>query len=103
MTSKYRRQVPLPADARLANSKRWATRFLTDANWTRLERLEQFCAERGYSLLEVAFAWLLKQPIVASVIAGATKPEQLKTNIEAATRLLRAEDIQEIDRITSLP
>ena len=101
LTGKYKRGVPFPEDARLAHSKRWASRFLTEANWTRLESLERFCTTRGHTLLQVAFAWLLKQPTVASVIAGATKPEQLKANIDAAQAALAAEDVEEINRITS--
>ncbi len=98
LTGKYQRDVPFPADARLRHSKRWANQFLTDQNWTRLGNLEKFCAARGRTLLQLAFGWLLAQPAVASVIAGATKPEQLKVNIESAAWPPSAEDLAEIDR-----
>jgi aryl-alcohol dehydrogenase-like predicted oxidoreductase len=75
--------------------------FMTDANWTRIERLEAFCAQRSHSLLELAFSWLAAQPVVACVIAGATKPEQLESNIKAADWALTADELQQIDAITS--
>jgi aryl-alcohol dehydrogenase-like predicted oxidoreductase len=51
-------------------------------------------------LLELAFAWLLARPGVASVIAGATKPEQLEQNVNAVAWKLTADELQEIDKIT---
>lgn len=98
LTGKYRRDAPFPADARLHHNHRWASHFLTDRNWTQLECLEKFCAARGGSLLQLAFGWLLAQPAVASVIAGATKPGQLKANVEAAAWTPAAEDMIEINR-----
>ena len=89
--------MPFPTDARLRHNKRWANQFLTDRNWTQIERLEKFCAARGCSLLQLAFGWLLAQPAVASVIAGATKPGQLKVNVEAAAWTPTAEDMIEIN------
>ena len=100
LTGKYQRDVPFPADARLRHNKRWAGHFLTDRNWTQLGRLEKFCATRGCSLLELAFGWLLARPAVASVIAGATKLEQLKLNVESAAWIPTAEDMTEINHCT---
>ena len=60
-----------------------------------------FCAARGRSLLELAFGWLLHRPAVASVIAGATTPEQVEANVRAAEWALSREDMDEIDRITA--
>jgi aryl-alcohol dehydrogenase-like predicted oxidoreductase len=100
LTGKYRRGAPLPAGTRLASMSRAAGR-LSDENWARLERLAGFAAERGHSLLELAFGWLLCRPAVASVIAGATSPEQVEENVQAAVRwLLTADEMQEIDRLT---
>jgi aryl-alcohol dehydrogenase-like predicted oxidoreductase len=65
-----------------------------------VERLEHFAAERGHSLLELAFSWLAQRPMVASVIAGATKPEQLEQNVRAADWSLTVEDMSEIDRLS---
>ena len=101
LTGKYRREVPLPAGARLATTPRQAERYLTEANWAVVERLEAFCAARGRSLLRLAIGWLLQRPAVASVIAGATTPEQVAANVRAAEWVLSREDMDEIDRITA--
>ena len=101
LTGKYTRNSPAPAGARLTETRRLAQRYLTDANWTVIERLEQFCGGRNRSLLELAFSWLLAQPAVSSVIAGATRPEQLERNARATDWLLTAEELAEIDRLSS--
>lgn len=101
LTGKYRRNAPLPAGARLAITERLAERYLTEPNWEMVERLGDFCAERGHSLLELAFSWLLHRPAVASVIAGATTQEQVAANIAAASWKLSREDMDEIDRLTA--
>jgi aryl-alcohol dehydrogenase-like predicted oxidoreductase len=101
LTGKYRRDAPLPAGARLTTTPRTAERYLTQANWAVVERLGAFCAARGHSLLELAFGWLLRRPAVASVIAGATAPEQVEANVRAAEWALSREDMDEIDRITA--
>jgi aryl-alcohol dehydrogenase-like predicted oxidoreductase len=101
LTGKYRRDRPLPAGARLAATPRLAERYLTQANWEVVERLEPFCAARGCSLLELALGWLLHRPAVASVIAGATTPEQVEANVRAAVWAPSREDMDEIDRITA--
>jgi len=101
LTGKYRRNVLLPAGARLTTTPRAAERYLTEANWVTVERLEEFCAARGRSLLDLAFGWLLHRPAVASVIAGATTPEQVEANVRAAAWAPSREDMDEIDRITA--
>jgi len=101
LTGKYRRGTPPPAGARLATTPRAAERTLTERNWAIVEKLEPFCAERGRSLLELAISWLLHRPNVASVIAGATRPEQVEANVQAATWTLSREDMDEIDRLTA--
>ena len=101
LSGKYRRDAPLPAGARLATTPRTAERYLTERNWAIVERLGAFCAARGKSLLELAFSWLLQRPAVASVIAGATAPDQVEANVGAAGWVLSREDMDEIDRITA--
>ena len=101
LTGKYRRDAALPGGTRLATTPRTAERYLTAANWDVVERLAAFCAARGRRLLELAFSWLLHRPAVASVIAGATSPEQVAANVEAAQWALSREDMDEIDRITA--
>ena len=100
LTGKYRRNTPLPEGARLTLIPRVAGRYLTDDNWTIVERLEGFAVERGHTLLELAVSWLARRPQVASVIAGATRPDQVEQNARAAGWALTDEDMQEIDRLT---
>ena len=100
LTGKYKRNAPMPADARLTKTERLANRYLTDANWGIAEKLGDFAERHGHSMLELAFSWLLSRPPVASVIAGATKPEQIKANVAAGSWVLTADDHGEIDRIT---
>jgi aryl-alcohol dehydrogenase-like predicted oxidoreductase len=66
-----------------------------------LEQLEAFAADRSITLLEVAVGGLLAQPAVASVIAGATSPEQVAANVKAGEWRPTAVELAEIDRITS--
>jgi aryl-alcohol dehydrogenase-like predicted oxidoreductase len=99
LTGKYKRGTEAPAGTRFASIQRLAERYATDANWALVEQLEAFCAKKGRKLLELAFSWLLARPAVASVIAGATKPEQLEANANAANWALTPEDLAEIDRL----
>jgi aryl-alcohol dehydrogenase-like predicted oxidoreductase len=101
LTGKYRRHQPLPVGARLTVTQRMAERYLTERNWQIVERLAEFCAMRGRSLLELAFSWLAARPAVASIIAGATSPAQLAANVAATGWALSSEDMDEIDRLTA--
>jgi len=98
LTGKYRAGAPLPANTRLTN--RPSQRYLNDANWQVLERLQTYCAGHGRSVLELAFGWLLAHPAVPSVIAGAMTPEQLQQNVNAAGWKLAAAEMAEIDGLT---
>jgi aryl-alcohol dehydrogenase-like predicted oxidoreductase len=100
LTGKYQRNNPMPADARLTKTQRLADRYLTEKNWGITEKLGDFAAARGHSLLELAFSWLLARPPVSSVIAGATKPEQIAANVAAGGWVLTPEDLVAIDAIT---
>src|SRR5437764_5450092 len=91
LTGKYRRNQPFPEGTRLARSERFAA-GATDENFDRVEAYEAFAAERGRTVTELAIAWLLAQPAVASVIAGATRPAQVAANAAAATWRLSAEE-----------
>lgn len=99
LTGKYRRDR-MPPGARLSGSSPFAGRFLTEQNWRILQSLEELCSRRGHTLLELAFSWLAAQPLVSSIIAGATRPEQVEQNVSAVNWTLTAEDLAEIDRIT---
>ncbi len=96
LTGKYRRGQPAPAGTRLSEDDRGA---LTSSNFDILERLEEFASERGHTILELAFAWLLANPMVSSVIAGATRPEQVEANAAAADWSLTSADLEEVNAI----
>jgi aryl-alcohol dehydrogenase-like predicted oxidoreductase len=89
LTGKFRRGEPPPEGTRLAASPQ----RLTDAAFDRVEALEAFAAERGRSLLELAFAGIASQPGVASVIAGAMTPEQVAANAAAGRWELGEDDL----------
>jgi aryl-alcohol dehydrogenase-like predicted oxidoreductase len=101
LTGKYQRNAPMPAGTRLANTLSLAERYLTERNWVIAEKLGDFAAARGRTMLELAFSWLLSREPVTSVIAGATRPEQLEQNVGAGAWKLTAEELAEIDRITA--
>jgi len=79
LTGKYRRDAPRPEGTRLSGRDE----VFTDETFDRIEALERYASERGVSLLTVAISGLLGQPAVTSVIAGATKPEQVHANVAA--------------------
>ena len=64
-----------------------------------VEQLKKFCLQRGHSMIEIAFSWLAARPTVASIIAGATKPEQVEENVKAIDWALTPNDMAEIDRL----
>src|SRR3984885_11059915 len=90
----------MPQGARLTDTKRLADRYMTEANLKAVEALDEFATKRGHTLLELAFSWLAARPVVSSVIAGATKPEQVEQNAKAADWALTADEIGEIDRLS---
>jgi len=100
LTGKYRRDAPLPPGTRLARSAHHADDLLTSRNWRIVEALSAFAAARGRSLLELAMSWLASRPYVSSIIAGATRPEQVEQNIAAIGWTLTPAELAEIDRIT---
>jgi aryl-alcohol dehydrogenase-like predicted oxidoreductase len=100
LSGKYKRGAPLPPGSRLSKIARHAQRFASERNWRIVGELEAFAVRRGHTLLELAFSWLLRDEVVASVIAGATTPQQVEQNVRAAGWKLSAEDLAEIDRIT---
>lgn len=95
LTGKYS-DGKAPEGSRLTHSR---TNLLTDADFDQLQAFGAFAKSRGVTELEVAFSWLAAQPAVASVIAGATKPEQIQQNAAAATWKPTAEDLAELDEI----
>ena len=95
LTGKYRRGQEPPADSRLAVHGA----PLQAADFDLIEGLAGFAEGRGHTLLELAFAWLLSRPSVSSVIAGATRPEQVRANAAAVQWRLSEEELESVDRI----
>jgi aryl-alcohol dehydrogenase-like predicted oxidoreductase len=95
LTGKYKRGAPRPEGTRLADRDG----VFTEETWERLEALERFAADRGVTLLHVAIGGLLAQPAVSSVIAGATKAEQVRANVEAAAWEPTPEDIAALNAL----
>jgi len=95
LTGKYRRGQPRPAGTRLADRDD----VFTDEKFDRIEALERYADERGLTLLQVAIGGLLAQPAIASVIAGATKPEQVRANGEAGEWEPSADDLAALNAL----
>ena len=100
LTGKYRRGAPLPEGSRLAKSPHHAGEVINERNWRIVENLSVFAAREGHSMLDLAFGWLLRDGVVASVIAGATTPRQVEQNVAASEWVLSPQQLVEIDRIT---
>lgn len=101
LTGKYKRNQPMPDGARMTREAQRANEVLTEANWQKTEKLSAFCEKHGKTMVELAFSWLAAQPVVSSVIAGATRPEQIEANVKAASWTLNADELAEIDAITA--
>lgn len=99
LTGKYRRGEPLPEGTRLASVAPMAGDVLTERNFDILEKLEAFAQQRGRPLVDLALGWLATHPYIASVIAGATRPEQVEQNVNAVSWRLTEAELAEVDAI----
>jgi aryl-alcohol dehydrogenase-like predicted oxidoreductase len=97
LTGKYREGKKLPKGSRAADG--WGPKVFTEQNLAIVELLIEFAESKGHTILELAFSWLLSHKPVASVIAGASKPEQARANAKAADWQLAADDLAQIDAI----
>ncbi|MCE9651250.1 MAG: aldo/keto reductase, partial [Parvibaculum sp.] len=100
LTGKYKRDQALPNDGRLTA---WGDRgkaILSEQNFDLVEKLSAFAQARGHTLLDLAFGWLASQPQVASVIAGATRPEQVEQNVKAGEWELNADELAEVGKLS---
>jgi len=100
LTGKYRHGAPLPPGSRLARNPPRGGGILNARNWRVVDALGAFAAARGHTLLELAMSWLASRPFIASIIAGATRPEQVAANVAAVGWTLSPDDLAEVDRIT---
>ncbi|MDE0808977.1 MAG: aldo/keto reductase [Alphaproteobacteria bacterium] len=100
LTGKYKPNA-MPDGARLTDMPKFANRtYVTEENFDVVDKLEAFATARGHTLLELAFSWMAARPTTASIIAGATKPEQIDSNVAAAGWAMTSEEVAEVDAIT---
>jgi len=99
LTGKYQAGAPLPEGSRLAAWGDRASNFIDDDRLALVASLTEWAGARGHTILELAMSWLVANPNVATVIAGATSPEQIRTNAAAATWALTAADLAELDEV----
>ena len=97
LTGKYRVGKKPPEGSRAAEG--FGPKIFTETNLEIVEALIEFAETRNHTILELAFAWLLSHKPVASVIAGASKPEQVRANAKSASWQLSSDDLREIDAI----
>ena len=97
LTGKYLQGQEAPEGTRLAGNERAKENTLTDKNFSILSKLSKFAEDRGHPMVELAIAWLLAKPAVSSVIAGATKEEQVTANVKASDWDLTESEIEELD------
>jgi aryl-alcohol dehydrogenase-like predicted oxidoreductase len=100
LTGKFTRDAA-PADSRIIRQRR---HIYDDAPWDALDAFRAFCDERGITMLDAAFGWLLSHPALSSVIAGATTPEQVRANAAAASAWTpTADDRRVLDEMFPAP
>ncbi|MEX2236302.1 MAG: aldo/keto reductase [Dehalococcoidia bacterium] len=100
LSGKYRAGQPPPEGTRLAAWGARGQEMLSEHNFGILGKLEGFTESRGHTMLELAIAWLAGHSWVSSVIAGATKPEQVEQNVKAGEWQLTPEEMAEVDQLS---
>lgn len=98
LTGKYKRGEAAPAGSRGENNA-YVQKYMTDANYGKVEAMSSWAEERGYSMVDLAHAWLLAHPAVSSVISGATKVEQIQANAKGGDWQLSAEELSAVNAI----
>ena len=97
LTGKYRKGKKLPEGSRATDG--WGPKVFTEQNLAIVESLIEFAESKDHTILELAFSWLLSHKPVASVIAGASKPQQVRANAKAVNWQLSPGELAEIDSI----
>jgi aryl-alcohol dehydrogenase-like predicted oxidoreductase len=98
LTGKYKRGEAAPAGSRGENSP-YVQKYMTDANFTKVETLTAWAEERDRTMGELAHAWLLAQPQVSSVISGATKIDQIVANAKGADWALTTDELEKVNAV----
>lgn len=102
LTGKYHKGEPMPSEYRLTSEGNMIYgNLFTDDNWDKLAKLQKFAIDRGHTIGELAIAWLLAKPYVATVIPGAHTPEQVAANVAACQWKLKTEEVIELDALTA--
>ena len=97
LTGKYLKGQEAPDGTRLAGNERAKENTLTDENFNILSSLSKFAEDKGHPMVELAISWLLARPVVSSVIAGATKEEQVTANVKASDWDITELEMEELD------
>ena len=103
LTGKYRKGGAVPPGTRLDRMTHLTTRYFNEENMVIVEALIAFAEARGRSLLELSFAWLASCDVIPSIIAGASRPEQVAANVAAVEWTLTDDEIAEVNRIATFP
>ena len=98
LTGKYKRGEPVPVGTRGERSP-YVKRYLTDENFDKLDKLRAFAEAHGHALHELAFAWLLNNDVIPTVIAGATRPDQISSNAKTIVWKLSDEETNELKEL----
>jgi voltage-dependent potassium channel beta subunit len=102
LTGKYTKGQPAPEGSRgTTDAANMVNRFLTDENFAKLDGLKAVAERKDCSLAQLALAWVLRKPNVASAIIGASRPSQVEENVKAIDVELTLADIEEIETILS--
>ena len=99
LSGKYTRGEGAPAGTRLVHFGETAGGLFSDRNFDIVDAAAAWASERGHTVLELALAWMAAKPVVASVIAGATSPAQVRANAAAATWVLTPDEVAEVDAL----
>jgi aryl-alcohol dehydrogenase-like predicted oxidoreductase len=102
LTGKYREGEPYPPGTRFEQLERFRNRFATPRNFAIVRDLEAWARDHGHPLTELAVAWLLARPMVATVITGVTKPEQVEANVKAADWDLTPAEVEEVANLAPI-
>jgi aryl-alcohol dehydrogenase-like predicted oxidoreductase len=99
LTGKVSKNGTPPSNTRLAIEQHTAERWITPRNLELVRVLDDWARDRGHSVTELALAWLLAEPIVATVIAGASSPAQIRQNVQASEWRLTSDEHNEVNKI----
>lgn len=99
LAGKYTSLNDFPSGSRAAENKGGIREYLTVENLNKVAELKKIAAELGISMAQLALAWILRQDNVASVVVGASKPDQITDNAKAADIILNTETLNQIERI----